>query len=69
MIRQAMEHANLAIFPSIALVVFFIWSVLVLFWMYRKNSNATYSELSALPLDDIKNQVSHDQESNKAVGK
>ncbi len=52
MIRHAMEHANLTVFPNITLGLFLIWFVLTLFWIYRKQSKELYATLSQMPLED-----------------
>jgi cbb3-type cytochrome oxidase subunit 3 len=52
MIRLVMESANLAHWPAMSLVLFFVFSLGAVAWIYRSGSAATYRRLGYLALED-----------------
>lgn len=52
MIRLVMESANLAHWPAMSLVLFFVFSLGTLAWVYRSGSSDTYNRLGRLALED-----------------
>ncbi len=52
MMRLVMESANLAHWPAISLVIFFVFTLGALAWVYRSGSSETYSRMGRLALDD-----------------
>ena len=52
MMRQVMESAGLSWWPVTSLLMFFGFSIGMVFWLYRKGSKEFYSKLSNLALKD-----------------
>ena len=52
MMRLVMESSNLAHWPAMSLVLFFVFSLGAVAWIYRSGSTATYSRLGRLALED-----------------
>jgi cbb3-type cytochrome oxidase subunit 3 len=52
MMRQVMQAAGLAHWPTVSLILFFGLAIGVLLWVYRTGSRETYARLSRLVLDE-----------------
>ncbi len=52
MLKEVLASAELALGPTAALVIFFIFMVLVGFWIYRPGSAQRYAGIGASALDD-----------------
>jgi cbb3-type cytochrome oxidase subunit 3 len=63
-----MESANLAHWPAISLVIFFIFALGTLAWVYRTGSSETYSRLGQLALDDGETETTNGRAEIKAAG-
>jgi cbb3-type cytochrome oxidase subunit 3 len=64
MMRQVMENAGLVTWPLITLVIFFLSSLVVGLWVWRRGSKETYDHISRLPFED--GQTSDSQTRSKA---
>jgi cbb3-type cytochrome oxidase subunit 3 len=52
MVRQVMETAGLTLFPMISLILFFLLSLSVVLWTWRKGSKNFYQSFSEIALTD-----------------
>lgn len=48
---EVMSHANLAIWPTITLVIFFTLAIAVGIWVFRRGSKQKYEQMGRLVLD------------------
>lgn len=48
----AFKYFNDQILTSLGLLIFFCFFILLLFWVYRKNSQSLYSQIEKSPLED-----------------
>ncbi len=47
-----LSQTDYLVFPLIAVVLFFVFFVAMLFWVYRPGSKAVYADRSQLALED-----------------
>ena len=52
-LSDIMEHAGLAFYPSVALVLFFIVFLGILVWVFRRSSRDRWVMDARMPLDDV----------------
>ena len=55
-LSDIMEHAGLAFYPSVALVLFVLVFVAILVWVFRRANRERWTADARLPLDDIEPQ-------------
>lgn len=62
MFKQVLAQENIAIWPSLALVLFFLVMCGAILWSYRRGSDETYEHLAAIPLNhDTESEASHER--------
>jgi cbb3-type cytochrome oxidase subunit 3 len=52
MLRLVMENAGLSVWPALSLLIFFITTLGVLFWIFRPGSSEFYRKLGQLALEE-----------------
>ena len=52
-LSDIMEHAGLAFYPSVALVLFLLVFVVITVWVFRRSNRDRWAADARMPLDDI----------------
>ena len=56
-LSDIMEHAGLAFYPSVALVLFVLVFMAILVWVFRRSNRDRWATDARMPLDDVHPQM------------